>query len=101
MELEWPRYDGHLSIWANQRGVPWREEDEGVGETLGLTPAESRLAVMVASGHTLRDIATVTERSYDTVRWHLQKIFRKQGISRQAALVRRVLSLDGFPESRR
>ena len=72
-----------------------------VGETLGLTPAESRLAVMVASGHTLRDIAAVTERSYDTVRWHLQKIFRKQGISRQAALVRRVLSLDGFPESRR
>ena len=27
--LELPRYDGHLSIWANQGGVPWREEDEG------------------------------------------------------------------------
>ena len=22
--LELPRYDGHLSIWANQGGVPWR-----------------------------------------------------------------------------
>ena len=28
-EMELPRYDGHLSIWANQGGEPWREEGEG------------------------------------------------------------------------
>ena len=28
-QVELPRYDGHLSIWVNQGGVPWREEDEG------------------------------------------------------------------------
>ena len=27
--LELPRYDGHLSIWANGGGEPWREEGEG------------------------------------------------------------------------
>ena len=27
--LELPRYDGHLSIWVNRGGEPWREEDEG------------------------------------------------------------------------
>ena len=28
-DLELPRYDGHLSIWVNRGGEPWREEDEG------------------------------------------------------------------------
>ena len=70
---------------------------EVVAETLGLTAAESRLAAMLATGHTLRDIAVTTGRTRGTVRWHLKQIFRKQGISRQADLVRRVLSLEGLP----
>ena len=68
-----------------------------VAASLGLTAAESRLATMLAAGHTLRDIAAVTGRTEGTVRWHLKQIFRKQGLSRQAELVRRVLSLDGLP----
>ena len=68
-----------------------------VQAALGLTPAESRLAVMVAGGQRARDIAACTGRSEGTVRWHMQNIFRKQGISREVDLVRRVLSLEGFP----
>jgi len=68
-----------------------------VGAAMGLTPAESRLAVMLATGRTPQDIAAVTNRTKGTVRWHLKRIFSKQGISRQSELVRRVLSLDGFP----
>ncbi|MXW08477.1 MAG: helix-turn-helix transcriptional regulator [Gammaproteobacteria bacterium] len=71
-----------------------------VAEVLNLTPAESRLATMLAAGRTVREIAA-TGRTEGTVRWHLKRIFRKQGISRQADLVRRVLSLEGFPRSRR
>ncbi len=71
-----------------------------VQAALGLTPAESRLAAMVAAGHRVRDIAERTGRSEGTVRWHLNKIFRKQGISGQADLMRRVLALDGFPRYR-
>ena len=71
-----------------------------VAEALNLTPAESRLATMVATGRTVRDIAAITGRTEGTVRWHLKKIFCKQGISRQADLVRRVLSLEGFPALR-
>ena len=52
---------------------------------------------MVGTGRTVRDIAAMTGRTEDTVRWHLKKIFRKQGISRQVDLVRRVLSLEWFP----
>jgi len=71
-----------------------------VEAALDLTPAESRLAVMVAAGQHTRDIAARTGRSERTVRWHIENIFRKQGISVQADLVRRVLSLEGFPDFR-
>ena len=75
--------------------------DVGLVQTaLGLTPAESQLATLVAHGQRVRDIAALTGRSEGTIRWHLSKIFRKQGISGQADLVRRVLSLDGFPRYR-
>ena len=72
-----------------------------VAEALNLTPAESRLAIMVAAGRTVREIAAISGRTEGTVRWHLKQIFRKQGISRQEDLVRRVLSLEGFPGSLR
>ena len=72
-----------------------------VAEALGLTPAEARLAVMLATGHSVPAIAALTQRTEGTVRWHMKQIFRKQRISRQADLVRRVLSLDGFPGSER
>lgn len=71
-----------------------------VQAALGLTLAESRLAILVAVGQRVRDIAARTGRSEGTVRWHLNRIFRKQGISCQADLMRRVLSLDGFPWNR-
>ena len=77
-----------------------RIDVELVQAALGLTPAESQLAAMVGAGHRVREIAARTGRSEGTVRWHLNKIFRKQGISGQADLVRRVLSLDGFPRHR-
>ena len=73
---------------------------ELVQTALGLTPAESQLATLVAHGQRVRDIAALTGRSEGTIRWHLNKIFRKQGISGQADLVRRVLALDGFPRYR-
>ncbi|WP_419936506.1 helix-turn-helix transcriptional regulator [Candidatus Palauibacter sp.] len=71
-----------------------------VTAALGLTPTESRLAVALAAGHTVREIALSTGRTEQTVRWHLKQIFRKQGISRQVDLVRRVLKLGGVSDSR-
>ena len=59
----------------------------------GLAGAETEVAVMLAEGHTLRDIATATGRSPHTVRWHLYQIFIKNRISRQAELVQLIRSL--------
>ena len=64
-----------------------------VATILGLTPAESRVAVWLAEGRSVRDIAEATGRTERAVYWHLQQIYQKQSISRQADLVRLVLSL--------
>ena len=63
-----------------------------VAMALGLTPAESRVAALVAGGYSVRDIARLTGRRESTVRTHLKRIFSKQGVSGQADLVRVILS---------
>ena len=73
--------------------APTRIDPAFVETVLGLTPAESQIAVLLAEGRTPRDIAAMTGRKERTVRWHVQQIFEKRGISRQVDLVRQVLSL--------
>ena len=68
--------------------------------TLDLTPAESRVAAMLAEVRTPREIAAATGRRESTIRWYTQKIFVKHGISRQVELVRLVSTLAGVPLSR-
>ena len=68
-------------------------DPELVAGALGLTPAETRVAMMLAEGCTLLDIAVATGRSKGTVRWHLKQIFAKNRISRQVELVQLVRSL--------
>ena len=70
---------------------------EVVAEALGLTPAESCIAVSLAGGMTVRDIALATGRSEGTVRWHVQRILRKHDFSRQYELVQLVRSLGEVP----
>lgn len=66
-----------------------------VEKALGLTPSESRVAVALAEGATMRDIATATRRAESTVRELVKRIHTKLGISRRADLVRIVLRLAG------
>ena len=80
-----------LVIDRGPRGI----DPASVAEALGLTAAESRVAVLLAEGRTVSEIAAATGRSEKTVRWHVRQIFEKRGISRQTDLVRQVLSLDG------
>ena len=67
-----------------------------VARVLGLTPAESQVAVWLAEGRSVREMAQargVTERA---IYWHLNQIYQKWSISRQADLVRLVLSIAEF-----
>ena len=67
-----------------------------VATTLGLTPAESQIAVWLAEGRTVGNIAVATDRQESSIHWHLRQIYTKQAISRQADLVRLVLSVAEF-----
>ena len=76
-------------------------DPELVAEALDLTLSESRVAVWLAEGRTVRDIAVATRRKESSVRWLIRQIYDKQGISRQADLVRLVLSIAEFSGHRR
>ena len=78
-----------------------RIDPELVAATLDLTPMESRVAVWLAEGKTVRDIARAMGRTEHTIRWHMKNIFNKHDISRQFELVQLVLALAGLPEPRR
>ncbi|MDE0391591.1 MAG: helix-turn-helix domain-containing protein [Rhodospirillales bacterium] len=66
-----------------------------VEAALGLTPAEGRVAALLAEGKTVREIAAATGRSEHTIRWHIRQIFEKQGLTRIGQLVPLVRSLAG------
>ena len=67
-----------------------------VARTLGLTPMESRIAVGLAEGKSVREMAAATGRTPGAITWHLKQIYRRQSISGQVDLVRLVLSLTEF-----
>ena len=67
--------------------------------SLGLTRMEGRVAVLLAGGMNVREIAAATRRGESTIRSHVKHIFAKQGLRRQADLVRLVRSLAGSRET--
>ena len=73
-----------------------RLDPDVVARTLGLTPAESQVAVWVADGKSVRDIALATGLTDGAIYWHLKQIYKTLPISRQVDLVRLVLSIAEF-----
>ena len=70
-----------------------------VAAALGLTRMESQVAVSLAQGMSVREIATATGRKESTIRSHVKHILAKHGLTRQAEMVRLVRSLAGAPEA--
>lgn len=59
----------------------------------GLSPAESRIARLLAEGLTLKEIAEAQGTQHDTVRKQLRSIYQKTATNRQPDLVRLLLHL--------
>ena len=57
-----------------------------------LTAAEARLVLGLCSGRTLAEYAVAAQISLNTAKYHLKSVFEKFGETRQAELVRRVIS---------
>ena len=76
-----------------------RVDPSFVEAVLGLTPTEAEVAVLLAEGHTVRQIAAATDREYSTVRSHLKHTFSKLGVTRQFEVAQAVHSLSILPGS--
>ena len=74
-------------------GSQHRIDPDLVARTLELTPMESRVAAGLAEGRSVDEMAGAMGNTKHAVYWHLQRIYRKLSISRQAELVRLVRSL--------
>ena len=98
MSFRNPRVAAFLLIIDPKRRP--RVEPDTVAAVFGLTAAESVVAAMLAEGHAIHGIAAKTGRGENTIRWHVKHILHKLGISRQAEVVRLVLSVAGGPARR-
>ena len=67
-----------------------------VAEALRLTQMESQVAVWLAEGKSVNDMAAATGNLPGAIYWHLRQVYQKHGLKRQADLVRLVLSLTEF-----
>ena len=81
-----------LSAWVKARTSPLNgridSAPSSLPDALGLTAAETRLAEFLVNGGTLAQFAQRNTLSRHTARNHLQAIFAKVGVNRQADLVR-------------
>ena len=75
-----------------------RIDAQRVAVTLGLTPSEGRVSALLAEGLRPGEVAAATGWRVNYVRWLVQQVYRKLGVSGQAALVRQVLAADALPK---
>lgn len=83
---------GFASLVVELRRPP-RHATALLQERYRATPAEAALALALADGHSLRDIAEKRGVSINTLRVQLQSVFAKTGCHRQGDLMRLVLQL--------
>lgn len=78
------------AIFISPAAIPMQLAPETLMRLYDLTPAEGRVAELVAKGETLNDVAQKLGISFHTARTHLNRVFDKTGVHRQADLVRLV-----------
>ena len=74
-------------VVMNDPTAPGGLDPRLVAEMLGLSPAETRLALLLALGKTVKDFAAAEGMSWHTARTHLKNLLRKTGCHRQQELV--------------
>jgi DNA-binding CsgD family transcriptional regulator len=76
---------GAVSIGANGA--------EAMSVAYGLSPMETRVLTGLLAGQTLQQVAEVLGVARSTARTHLDNIFAKTGVARQADLIRMAMQI--------
>ena len=89
-------------VLVHDLGAKQRHDPFVVASMYDLTPAEAAVAVAVAEGTQVREIARSHGVALATVRSQLHAVFAKMGVSRQSEIVGALCSLPAFgqPSSR-
>ncbi len=77
------------ALWAAQARTELGSIGGRAPSESGLTPAEQRVAALVAEGKTNREVAAALFVTDHTVEFHLSRIYRKLGVRSRAELARR------------
>ena len=86
-----------LMLLITEASATPRSRDTVLSALFSLTPAESRVSMLLASGLDPGEIAEQTQTSPETVRFHLKSAYHKTGVRRQSELVRLISRLPGIP----
>lgn len=86
---------GALALFLARPGSNPPIDPEALRILFGLTPAETRLALLIAGGHSLIESAQALGISHNTAKTQLRGIFAKTQTNRQADLLRALSMLAG------
>lgn len=87
-----PAGDAAFGLFLQEVGNLQPLPGEVLVKLYGLTPAETRLLVLLAQSMSLDEAAETLGIGKGTARTHLRQIFAKTGVNRQAEVVRLVMS---------
>jgi DNA-binding CsgD family transcriptional regulator/PAS domain-containing protein len=100
--LRWPDADTEVAarftsaLFLGDPGAGERGAVAGLAALYGLTPAEERLASLLAAGCSLAEAAARLSIRVSTARSVLKSVFAKTGTRRQASLVKLILAAPGL-----
>jgi len=92
--MHWQRPVALLVISDPQARSPLTSER--LQTLFGLTPAEARVAIALAEGKALDEVAEDGQVSINTVRYQLKRTLEKTGTRRQAELVKTINAMPNF-----
>jgi len=86
-------YDGaKVAMFLSDPNLEQPISVDNLVSVYSLTPSEAQVAISLANGHSIDEIATTSNHSSHTIRSQLKSVFRKTGVSRQSELIKMLLT---------
>jgi DNA-binding CsgD family transcriptional regulator len=77
-----------LPAYSSVRHRTRKDGADALAAAFGLTPAETKVLASLFAGHTLAETAATLGITRPTAKTHLEHIFLRTGVTRQAELMR-------------
>ena len=86
-------YDGaRVAVFLSDPNMQQPISVDSLVSVYNLTPSEAQVAISLANGHSIDEIANSSHHSAHTIRSQLKSVFRKTGVSRQGELIKLLLT---------